>query len=1256
MAQLKDLIVNGASRFIGDIFGTNATFSGDVMPETDNVQSLGDSTHRWKIYGAITGSLDKTFKVKLNNTQYTYDGSADIDLSTIYAPTAGGTANTQALVGNGATATPKWVNISPSISITAGTSSATPKVNVTVLGQSGTAQGITTATTGVYGATKLTDVYTSTDATLAATGKSILAAIQTLAVSAVGGGTGEYISKISETDGKIVATKTTTTVSNTWTDGTTAGPTIKTTVNDIDGTAVAIPSASASVSGVVTTGTQTFAGDKTFNDDISANTLTITSTGGIRHIAFSRSTKPSYIWAPDQGGVAIGANETLSLANTAAVFDKISVHPGATNTFILGTSDYRWKALYIGTTDSYGGQEQPIYWNDGVPEAGNPVWTLKGGSGIPSGTDLNTVTTIGNYWNTTTTSRTILNNPYSEEASSSMQAYQLKVETSFGSSEDYLRQQLIIYNSGVKAERHSNSGGSSWSSWRVNVFKNSDASTKEGDNNKPIYIAANGKATAIDYSIDANINSGTKDYIAYYSGKNTISQTAHAHFNWTELSGTTKGYEELVLGDKTNQFGRLALYGKANASGGAYIVANNASSWLTHTFPDTAGWIVTAGNGSSTGAGAADRPIYVSTAGVATQTTYRMAGTNANATTGLTFSDDLNTGIWYVNGITADEDKASLYNQSDGAIIANRYNDNWISEIYQDYRTGQLAIRGKNSGTWQPWRKVLDSTNYTLYSGNARIFYGTCSTAAGTAEKDVTCTAYDALTVGDIIFVTFANTNSGAVGSLKLDVNGKGAKPIKYLGNATKSNLPSAGYIIKDTPYRFVYDGTNWVMDLYYNTNTNTLLRTYASATNIDVPLIGQSSAASTTAAWSTYTGIHKDWYGVIPNDDTKRAKINLSTGAMTVPGGITSGKFIANHVSGENQEFLIRYNDEDIMSLELGIGNVNHGIYDYKNSKWMIYADNSGNINMNGNALTANAISPAGNSGQFWRGDNTWNNTINSYIGSYRESTTAQNWPSGIYFTTKDTTTTNSATGYIYCYQDHGSPSWGLNMVIQPTGNLIIGSGESPGSFYANAILGKTVSSNETTVGASSASFMENGEQTIITSDSRIYFFTNCNTIDNRNLSYIDTNGYYWGTRVYGAVWNDYAEYRKTQENIQPGRCIKENGDDSLSITTKRLERGCEIVSDTFGFAIGENNESKTPTAASGRVLAYPYESREEFASHIGWPVCSGPNGTVSIMTEEEEEKYPSRIIGTISAVPDYEEWGTGNVKVDGRVWIRIR
>ena len=143
--------------------------------------------------------------------------------------------------------------------------------------------------------------------------------------------------------------------------------------------------------------------------------------------------------------------------------------------------------------------------------------------------------------------------------------------------------------------------------------------------------------------------------------------------------------------------------------------------------------------------------------------------------------------------------------------------------------------------------------------------------------------------------------------------------------------------------------------------------------------------------------------------------------------------------------------------------------------------------------------------------------------------------------------------------------------------------------------------------------------------------------------------------SKWYGAVWNDYAEYRES-DITQSGRCIIENGNDTLSLSTERLQRGAEIVSDTFGFAIGETDTCKTPIAASGRVLAYGYEDREEFKSHIGYPVCSGPNGTVSIMTDEEEQLYPSRIIGYVSAVPDYEIWGTGNVKVDGRIWIRIK
>lgn len=140
----------------------------------------------------------------------------------------------------------------------------------------------------------------------------------------------------------------------------------------------------------------------------------------------------------------------------------------------------------------------------------------------------------------------------------------------------------------------------------------------------------------------------------------------------------------------------------------------------------------------------------------------------------------------------------------------------------------------------------------------------------------------------------------------------------------------------------------------------------------------------------------------------------------------------------------------------------------------------------------------------------------------------------------------------------------------------------------------------------------------------------------------------------VWGAVWNDYAEFREG-DTIESGKCVIEVGDDTLITSAERMMPGANITSDTFGFAIGETEQAKTPIAVSGRVLAYPYESREEFKKNIGRPVCSGPNGTVSIMTDEEYRDKGYCAIGTISAVPDYEEWGTGKVKVNGRVWIKI-
>ena len=142
-------------------------------------------------------------------------------------------------------------------------------------------------------------------------------------------------------------------------------------------------------------------------------------------------------------------------------------------------------------------------------------------------------------------------------------------------------------------------------------------------------------------------------------------------------------------------------------------------------------------------------------------------------------------------------------------------------------------------------------------------------------------------------------------------------------------------------------------------------------------------------------------------------------------------------------------------------------------------------------------------------------------------------------------------------------------------------------------------------------------------------------------------------GNVVKGAVWNDYAEYRESNV-LEPGRVVVETGKGNLILASQRLQAGANIISDTFGFSIGETDNCNCPIAVSGRVLAYPLEDRNTFEA--GDPVCAGPNGTVSRMTREEVREWPDRIIGTVSEIPEYSTWGTGKVKVNGRIWIKVK
>lgn len=152
---------------------------------------------------------------------------------------------------------------------------------------------------------------------------------------------------------------------------------------------------------------------------------------------------------------------------------------------------------------------------------------------------------------------------------------------------------------------------------------------------------------------------------------------------------------------------------------------------------------------------------------------------------------------------------------------------------------------------------------------------------------------------------------------------------------------------------------------------------------------------------------------------------------------------------------------------------------------------------------------------------------------------------------------------------------------------------------------------------------------------------------------SNIRYNGDMRANHVYCAVWNDFAEYRQATENIGFGRVVVENGDDSVSMSTERLQPCAMVVSDTYGIAIGAFGRNTVPVAVAGRVLVYTDTPAQNFKA--GDPVCSGANGTISKMSREEVVQYPDRMIGVVSSVPEYESWGNG-IAVNGRIWIRVK
>ena len=111
------------------------------------------------------------------------------------------------------------------------------------------------------------------------------------------------------------------------------------------------------------------------------------------------------------------------------------------------------------------------------------------------------------------------------------------------------------------------------------------------------------------------------------------------------------------------------------------------------------------------------------------------------------------------------------------------------------------------------------------FNGTADItHFATCSTAAATQAKTASVAGFNLVT-GARVTIKFTVTNTAA--NPTLNVNGTGAKAIKYRGAAINT-----GYLAANRVYEFVYDGTDYLFMGDINTDSNT---TYSAGSGLQL-------------------------------------------------------------------------------------------------------------------------------------------------------------------------------------------------------------------------------------------------------------------------------------------------------------------------------------------------------------------------------------------------------------------------------------
>lgn len=148
--------------------------------------------------------------------------------------------------------------------------------------------------------------------------------------------------------------------------------------------------------------------------------------------------------------------------------------------------------------------------------------------------------------------------------------------------------------------------------------------------------------------------------------------------------------------------------------------------------------------------------------------------------------------------------------------------------------------------------------------------------------------------------------------------------------------------------------------------------------------------------------------------------------------------------------------------------------------------------------------------------------------------------------------------------------------------------------------------------------------------------------TIAPTGTTRINTEGYFYATRVYNAVYNDLAEFMYKAEDAEPGDVMIQTSNGLIKSQKHGDARVVGVYSDTYGYALGaEEEDKKIPIGISGTVFV-----KIDGKFKIGDMVIASKNGKARKANFLEKFFNRDALVGKILQ---------DNTKESGRVKILI-